>query len=119
MPYKDPEKRREYKRLWRQANPDKVREQNWRYREANLDRERERSRLWNAANRDKMREYSRRRSIKLSLIRRSLQALGHKTSARICAAEIAALREIAWEKFGLNLDDYLNQLIKESENESS
>jgi len=87
MPYKDPEKQREYERRWREANRDKQSgyerrsranapeevkqrqlEYKRRYREANRDRINEanriRARRWRAANPEKSREQARRYSAK-------------------------------------------------------
>ncbi len=75
MPYKDPEKAREWKRKWRKANPEKEREHYRKYyaknREKKLEnrreyyaenraKERERNRKYKEANREKNREYLRK-----------------------------------------------------------
>jgi 5-methylcytosine-specific restriction endonuclease McrA len=78
MPYKDPEKRREYKRRWNEANKEKCREyeRRWReanrekyleimrngvkrYQQANPEKKRERDRRWAKANREKKQETQR------------------------------------------------------------
>jgi hypothetical protein len=54
MPYKDPEKRREQVRRWRQNNPERSREIQKRYREANRERVRGNQRSYREANREKI-----------------------------------------------------------------
>ena len=56
MPYKDPEKEKEFSRKWRAANQEKQREYNKKWRAANREKERERKRKWAAANPEKDRE---------------------------------------------------------------
>jgi hypothetical protein len=56
MPYKDPEKRREFKRKRYEANREKVCESQRKYYEANREKQRESQRKYYEANRDKMLE---------------------------------------------------------------
>ena len=56
MPYKDPEKQREYSRKWNAANPEKERERKRKWAAANPEIVRERTRKWAAANPEKVRE---------------------------------------------------------------
>jgi hypothetical protein len=44
VPYRDPEKRREFMRKWRAANRDKLRKASLKWRTANLDKVRETNR---------------------------------------------------------------------------
>jgi len=71
MPYKDPEKAREYHRKWRKENPEKHREasRKWRaanteygkkWRKENPEKNREYQKKWYAANPEKQREASRK-----------------------------------------------------------
>lgn len=63
MPYKDPEKRREYhreyERGWRARNPEKVKEKFARWREKNLEYDQERSRAYRADNLEAVRTTDR------------------------------------------------------------
>ena len=60
MPYKDPEKAREFNRKWRAANPEKQREYDRKWYAANLEKKKELNRKWYAANPEKQREANRK-----------------------------------------------------------
>jgi hypothetical protein len=60
MPFKDPEKRREFMRKWRAANREKLRAASQKWRTANLDQVRETNRAWREANREKVRAKQRK-----------------------------------------------------------
>ena len=60
MPYKDPEKKREYQRKWRKANPEKTREQSRRYRKAHPEKNREKVRRYSKAHPEKIREHDKK-----------------------------------------------------------
>tara|TARA_R110002096_G_scaffold258381_1_gene451931 strand:+ start:111 stop:764 length:654 start_codon:yes stop_codon:yes gene_type:complete len=60
MPYKDPEKAREFNRKWRAANPEKQREYHKKYRAANPEKLKETKKKWYAANPEKGREANRK-----------------------------------------------------------
>jgi len=59
MPYKDPAKKLEHDRKWRDANREKVRESQRKYRAANLEKVREKGRKYVAAHAEKVRESNR------------------------------------------------------------
>jgi hypothetical protein len=65
MPFKDPEKRREYNRIqraqWRATNPEVARAEYHAWREKNQEKAREASRQWRLANPDKVREQEKKR----------------------------------------------------------
>ena len=60
MPYKDPEKQREYSRKWNAANPERRREINKKWYAANPEKKREINKKWYAANPEKIKEASRK-----------------------------------------------------------
>lgn len=59
MPYKDPQKKRDYDRQRYLASPDKYQAKNQKWRSANPDRVREQSRAWRANNSERKREIDR------------------------------------------------------------
>jgi len=59
MPYKDPEKAKEYKKKWYEENKERVREQHKKWKEENKERVREQNKKWKEKNREKHREYNK------------------------------------------------------------
>ena len=53
MPYKDPEKKKEYDRRYREINKEKIKESNRRYREKNKEKNKE----YREKNKEKIKEY--------------------------------------------------------------
>jgi len=60
MPYKDPEKQREYQRKWHAENAEKQREKSREWYAENKERKKEYSRKWKAEKKEKVREYNRK-----------------------------------------------------------
>jgi hypothetical protein len=85
VPYRDPEKRREFMRKWRAANRDKLRKASLKWRTANLDKVRETNRVYREANREKVRGYQRKHQAKKRA--RAKERVG--TDARATGAETA------------------------------
>ena len=60
MPHKDPVKRKEYLKKWKEANKDKGKEYDKKYREKNREKERLRCKKYREKNKEKIIEYGKK-----------------------------------------------------------